>query len=134
MSTKNGDKYVNWRVFTWIIGIIVVALGAIFSIILVSKVDIAVIKTDINYIKNDIIEIKNTLTANVGMVVPEDIDFSDKVFADESVVFDPDYIPPTEPPVVASIVEPIKHLPISNDPEVIKVLESMGIATNTPVL
>lgn len=85
MSSKNGDKYVNWKVFTWAIGLIVLALGAVFSIILTFKGDVSVIKTDINYIKKDIVTIKKTLTADIAMQVPEDEDFRAAVFVDELI-------------------------------------------------
>ena len=104
MSSQNGDKYVNWKVFTWVISMIIVALGGIFSIIFIMKADVAVIKTDINYIKEGIVEIKNTPTANIGMIVPENTantgmqvpenqDFRDKVFAEEETVYNPNYTP-----------------------------------------
>lgn len=81
--TKNGDKYVNWRVFTWIVSMIVVALGGIFSLILVLKGDMGFVKNEIGHINKSMEEISKKLTAGIGMVVPEDADFRDKIFTDE---------------------------------------------------
>lgn len=98
MSSKNGDKYVNWRVFTWVISMIVVALGGIFSLILVLKGDMAFVKNEIGHINKSMERIETKLTAGVGMVVPEDVDFKDMVFADEITVYDPEFTPPTTAP------------------------------------
>ena len=98
MSSQNGDKYVKYGLFFITVGLILSLIGILFNWIKDLPADVAVIKTDINYIKEDIVEIKNTLTANIGMIVPEDQNFRDKVFSDTPVVYDPNYTPPTTAP------------------------------------
>lgn len=93
MSTTNGDKYIGWGKFFWIIGGLCLILGGVLSFL---YSDINEVSHDVTIIKGDVIEIKTHIKyirekfdkKEIGALLPDDV-----VFAPKPTVYDPTITP-----------------------------------------
>jgi len=126
MTEINGNKYINHKTFWPIMG-----ASFAFSIIVGSFLwsNIDDIKKDIVPMKVHIAEIRKDISSILEKFETQEIGVAPPL-PDDAVLAPYPTIPDFNVKPLTSLVEPYR-IPISNDPEVIKMLERLGISTST---